>query len=387
LRSLLLILKKPVYFAPAWVFTSINILIGTWVLYIPQIKHKFLLNDAELGFALFFNAFGLLLGITLVPFINKKIGAGFSTKIGITFLCITFNLLMLAPSYWFFCCSLFIVGILSGFTDVSVNALVSIIEIRDKENIMSAAHGFFSLGGFFGAGIGSIFLHYFIEPMIHMFLVTNTVLFSNLFLAKNYEHLMEINENRSKSQNASFMKIIRPVLGLSIVAFIVMFNEGAVEHWSNLYLNEVVGVSQSQAGLGFILFSLSMTVGRFLSDKLSQKLGAIRTLGYGCILAILGYGLILNINIYSSVLGFTCLGFGLSPVVPEIFRLAGKNKILSSSVAISIVSGIGFIGFMIGPVLLGLIANTASLVYSYVALLTSIIVACGIVILFLKNEY
>ena len=103
MRSLLLILKKPVYFAPAWVFTSINILIGTWVLYIPQIKHKFLLNDAELGFALFFNAFGLLLGITLVPFINKKIGAGFSTKIGITFLCITFNLLMLAPSYLFFC--------------------------------------------------------------------------------------------------------------------------------------------------------------------------------------------------------------------------------------------------------------------------------------------
>ena len=129
-----------------------------------------------------------------------------------------------------------------------------------------------------------------------------------------------------------------------------------------------------------------MTVGRFLSDKLSQKLGAIRTLGYGCMLAILGYGLILNINIYSSVVGFTCLGFGLSPVV-QIFRLAGKNKILSSSVAISIVSGIGFIGFMIGPVLLGLIANSASLVYSYVALLTSIIVTFGIVILFLKNEY
>ena len=67
---------------------------------------------------------------------------------------------------------------------------------------------------------------------------------------------MEINENDQKVQNASFMKIIRPVLSLSIVAFIVMFNEGAVEHWSNLYLNEVVGVSQSQAGLGFILFSL-----------------------------------------------------------------------------------------------------------------------------------
>ena len=387
MKSLLLILRKPAYFAPAWVFSSINILVGTWILYIPQIKHKFLLNDAELGLALFFNALGLLSGIPLVPLINKKIGPGRSTKIGILLLCVAFNLPLLASSYWFLCASLFLIGVFSGFTDVSMNALISIIESRDKENLMSAAHGFFSLGGFIGAGVGSVYLFYFSEPRIHMLIITGVVILVNVGLAKHYDYIKEVKENKSKNQNISFLKTIRPVIGLSIIAFIVMFNEGAVEHWSNLYLFEVVGVPQSQAGLGFVLFSLSMTLGRFLGDELSQKIGSIRTLSYGCLIAVFSYGLILYTHAYTSTIGFGGLGFGLSVVVPEVFRLAGKNKTISASVAISTVSGIGFVGFMIGPVLLGIIANSASLLHSYIALLFSVALAWGIVFLFLNMKY
>lgn len=387
MRSLQLILSKSIYFAPAWVFTSINILVGTWILYIPHVKDKFLLNDAELGFALFFNAIGLLSGIPLVPLINKKIGTGRSTKVGILLLCIAFNFPLLAPSFWFFCASLFLIGILSGFTDVSMNALITLIESRDKQNLMSAAHGFFSLGGFIGAGIGSVFLYYMAEPRIHMLIITVTVILVNVVLSKHYDYVIEVEKTKSKKENTPFLRTIRPVLGLSIIAFIVMFNEGAVEHWSNLFLIEAVGIRQSQAGLGFVLFSLSMTFGRFLGDELSKKLGSIRTLSYGCLVAILSYGLILSTQTPASVAGFGGLGLGLSVVVPEIFRLAGRNKTLSASVAISTVSGIGFMGFMVGPVLLGVIANTTSLIHSYIALLFAIILAWVIVILFLKNKY
>lgn len=368
-------------------FTSINILVGTWILYIPHIKHKFLLNDAELGFALFFNACGLLSGIGLVPLIHRRIGTGRSTKIGIILLCIAFNLPLLASSYWFLCTCLFLMGVLSGFTDVSMNALISIIESRDKENLMSAAHGFFSLGGFIGAGVGSVFLYFFFEPRIHMFLVTVSVVIVNIVLARHYDFITENKENKVKNQDATFLRRVRPVIGLSIIAFIVMFNEGAVEHWSNLYLFEVVGFKQSQAGYGFILFSLSMTIGRFLGDELSKKLGSIKILSYGCFIAILSYFLILNNETYTSIIGFGILGLGLSIVVPEIFRLAGRNNTLSASDAISTVSGIGFIGFMIGPVLLGIIAKASSLTNSYIGLLFTIIVALIIVIVFFKKKY
>jgi fucose permease len=386
MKSLQLILTNLKYFAPSWVFSSINILIGTWVLYLPHIKMKFELDDSQIGVALFFTACGLLVSIPIVPYINKKIGTARSTKIGVIFFAILFNLPLLATSYTLLCASLFITGIFSGFTDVSMNALVSIIEKRDKQNFMSAAHGFFSLGGFIGAGIGSFLISRFSNPGYHMLLMSSFVILTTLLLSNKYEKIKEPTREEAMASNNIFKNII-PVLGLSIVAFIIMFNEGAVEHWSNLFLFDIVHVSESQAGFGFVIFSLTMTLGRFLGDGISQKIGAIKTLSYGCLIAIAAYCLILVANAYVSVLGYGVLGLGLSVIIPEIFRLAGKTKHINTSVAISVVSGIGFIGFLIGPVLLGFISNWSNLIMSYAFLLILVVIAFSIITFHLRSKY
>jgi fucose permease len=386
MKSLRLILSNLKYFAPSWVFSSINILVGTWVLYLPHIKMKFELNDSQIGFALFFIACGLLFSIPVVPYVNKKIGTGRSTKIGIIVFALLFNLPLLAPNYSLLCVSLFLTGIFSGFTDVSMNALVSIIEKRDKQNFMSAAHGFFSLGGFIGAGIGSLLISRFSNPSYHMLLMSSFIILTTLLLSNNYENIVEPTQEKSKGSTNIF-KNIKPVLGLSIIAFIIMFNEGAVEHWSNLFLFDIVQVSESEAGLGFVIFSLTMTLGRFLGDGVSKKIGAIRTISYGCIIALVAYSLILVSSFYISVLGFGLLGLGLSVIIPEIFRLAGKTKHINTSVAISVVSGIGFMGFLIGPVLLGFISNWSNLMMSYLFLLILVLIAFSLVVFRLSRKY
>lgn len=386
MTSLLLILSRAKYFAPAWVFASINILVGTWILYLPHVKATFSLNDAEIGRALFFTACGLLFSIPIVPAINKKIGTGRSTQIGVILLALAFNLPLLAPNYLSLCGSLFLVGVFSGFTDISMNAVIAIIEKRDQQHLMSAAHGFFSLGGFFGAGIGSVLIGLLSTPSTHMLLISGFVLLTNFGLAKHYTSIVE-KEKVTKASTGFRINNIMPVLGLSMISFIVLFNEGAVEHWSNLFLYEVVQLPENRAGLGFVLFSLTMTIGRFLGDGISLKIGAIKTLGYGFLVAMAGYGFILSATSYSSVFGFALLGLGLSVVVPEIVRLAGKNKRLNTSVAISTVSGIGFIGFLLGPVLLGLIAHWTALIYSYGFLLCSLVIAFSIIQLRLKKKY
>ena len=142
MNSLKLILSNKNYFAPAWVFASINILTGTWVLYLPHIKSKFGLNDGEIGLALFCLALGLLSSIPFIPFINKRLGVGKSTQIGIIIFCLLFNLPLAVDSFVALCVSLFSIGIFSGFTDVSMNALVSYIERSQDKYFMSAAHGF-----------------------------------------------------------------------------------------------------------------------------------------------------------------------------------------------------------------------------------------------------
>ena len=207
----------------------------------------------------------------------------------------------------------------------------------------------------------------------------------NLGIAKHYNAIIE-KEKLTEDPSRIRFKNILPVMGLSMISFIVLFNEGAVEHWSNLFLYEVVHLPENRAGLGFVLFSLTMTIGRFLGDGISLKIGAIKTLSYGFLIAMAGYGFILSAESYASIFGFALLGLGLSVVVPEVVRLAGKNKQLNTSVAISTVSGIGFIGFLFGPVLLGLIANWTALLYSYVFLLCSLVVALTIIHLRLKQE-
>ena len=150
---------------------------------------------------------------------------------------------------------------------------------------------------------------------------------------------------------------------------------------------DIVQVSESEAGLGFVIFSLTMTLGRFLGDGVSKKIGAIRTISYGCIIALVAYSLILVSNFYISVLGFGLLGLGLSVIIPEIFRLAGKTKHINTSVAISVVSGIGFMGFLIGPVLLGFISNWSNLMMSYIFLLILVLIAFSLVVFRLSRKY
>jgi fucose permease len=338
------------------------------------------------GIALFFTACGLLISIPFVPYVNNKIGTGRSTKIGILVLAVLFNLPLLAPNYYLLCISLLLTGVFSGFTGTSMNALVSIVEKRDQQNFMSAAHGFFSLGGFIGAGIGSFLILQFSNPSYHMLLMSSFIILTTLLLSKNYVYITEPTQEKSK-ESTNIFKNIKPVLGLSIIAFVIMFNEGAVEHWSNLFLFDIVQVSESQAGFGFVIFSLTMTLGRFLGDGISKKIGSIRAIGYGLVIAFIAYTLILVSDIYISVLGFGVLGLGISVIIPELFRLAGQSKQLSTSVAISVVSGIGFTGFLVGPVLLGLISNWSDLIMSYVFLLILIVIAFGLVVFRLSQKY
>jgi fucose permease len=386
MKSLILILSSLKYFALSWVFSSVNILIGTRVLYLPHIKMKFGLNDSQIGLALFFTACGLLVSTPFVPYMNKYIGTGRSTKMGIILLALFFNLPLVAPNYFLLCSSLFITGVFSGFTGTSMNTLVSIVEKRDQQNFMSVAHGFFSLGGFIEAGVGGLLITKFSTPSDHMLMMSSFVILTTLLLSKNYNRVIEPKLEKSK-EITNIFKNIKPVLGLSLIAFIIMFNKGAVEHWSNLFLYDIVHVAESQAGFGFMIFSLMMTLGRFLGDGLSEKVGAIRAISYGCSIVIIAYCSILVFNFYISVLGFGLLGLGISVIIPEFFRLAGQSKQLSTSVAISVVSGIGFMGFLIVPVLLGFISSLSNLVMSYVFLMLCVGVAFSLVVFGLSRKY
>lgn len=385
MKSLRLILTDPFYFAPVWVFASINILVGTWVLYIPHIKTNFQLNDSEVGIALFSLAVGLLISFPFVPFINQKIGVGRSTCIGIILYSLCINIPFWAGSYLVLCLGLGIAGVFVGITDISMNALIAKIENDRKDHIMSTAHGFYSLGGFVGASIGSFLMIYITDPRLHMILIAIILIASNLFLFKYYFTIQET--ELTKEETKQSFKSLKPLIGLAIVGFIIMTNEGAIEHWSNLFLVDIIQTSENKAGLGFIAFSLCMTIGRFLGDNISKRIGSIQIILIASFIAVFGYIGVFTTSLTLSIIGFGVIGLGLSVIVPEVYRLAGNFKGVRPSQAIAFVSGVGFAGFLLGPLILGLISDWSNLVWSFGFLFILILISILITVFKLKKDY
>lgn len=371
MNSLRLIVTNGRYFAPAFVFATLNIIFGTWAIYIPAIKSRLGIDEGDLGLAIFCMAFGTLLTIMLTPKLINLLGVGRATAIGLFFFIFSFIIPFSTRNYLWLCIGMFTVGLFSGLTDVAMNALVSEIEKKDKVHIMSANHGFFSLGGFLGAGIGGLFLAKDILPINHLLVVVVILLVFNLILVGKY-----VNISSEKMEDNTFkFNLITPLIVLGLIAFFIMATEGAIVDWSALYLEKVSFAKLSWIGLGYTIFSATMATGRFLGDAISKQLGAKTLILGGVFIASIGFSCILLVNPIVALFGFGLVGLGLSVVIPELYRLAGTTKNLDASIGISFVTGIGFLGFLIGPVLLGFLAEISSLKLSFLALLIFVIIS------------
>lgn len=364
MRSLRLILSNPRYFGPAWVFASLNILFGTWAIYIPTVKENLNIDKSQLGIAIFFLSLGVFTVFPVAARIINGVGVGRATWYGVLCSCAAAMLPLLAPSYYSLMASLFLFGASNGFTDIAMNTLVTELEKKDGTNFMSAAHGFFSLGGVL-AGLGSFLIGAFDNPVLHMGMAVALVLTVNFVLHKKFKHVVaEVSENVGFS-----LKVFKPLLLLGLISFVAMGSEGAIVDWSGLYLKEISIAPEALWGAGFLGFQITMTLGRFLGDGVSTKLGSIPMVAWGTVLVIAGYGLVLTTNMYLSIIGFSLSGLGFSVMVPELFRIGGKVRGVASSQGIAFIAGSGYAGFLCAPPIIGQIADASSLVTSFWVLL------------------
>ncbi len=385
MHSLLLILSSRRYFAPAWIFASLNIIIGTWALYIPAVKEQLNLDDGALGLALLAFSFGLLAAIPFSARIIRLFGVGRVSLAGIVLLGFSMILPLLATSFTALCGFLFVAGLMSSITDIGMNALVSDLEREDGKNFMSAAHGFFSLGGVIGAGIGSLLIVFFATPWQHMLAVALVVLLSNVYLSSSYRSAVSPVEDREK-EGGFKLGLLKPLLGLALLSFMIMGSEGAIEHWSKLYMLDVVRIDSDRwAGFGFVAFSATMTLGRFLGDGFSDRFGPLKIIMGGTFLAALGFLLVLTAGYWPALAGFAMVGMGFSVIIPELFRVAGKTKGVSSSEGIALVAGLGYVGFLASPALLGFLSSIGTLRLSFTVLL-GVSAAAFLIAAFLKRQ-
>ncbi|WP_460191237.1 MFS transporter [Urechidicola sp. KH5] len=379
MSSLRIILSNKRYFAPASIFATLNILMGTWAIYIPTVKGTLQISDGDFGIALFCFGLGVLVMVLFAPKLIEKLEVGKATFYAVISLFITMLLPISAKSYTVLCVSLFMAGLSTGFLDIAMNALVSAIEKIDDIRIMAVNHGFFSLGGMIGAGIGILLMQYIPSGFYHMLLVAMLLLVLQLFMIKSY---FSVKSEYEKGVKVG-LKDLKPLIALIVVAFFVMGSEGAVEHWSALYLDKIVRTPEKFLGIGFTIFSFTMALFRFFGDSLSKKIGSYNLMVYGLVVAIFGLLLVIYASLVTTIFGFALIGVGFSVIVPELFRMASNTPSVSPEKGIAIISGIGFLGFLMFPFILGTISEVFTLKASFVALLVCSVIAFFIA-LFLK---
>ncbi|SDE88112.1 Fucose permease [Pricia antarctica] len=382
MKSLRLILTNPRYFGPAWVFASMNILFGTWAIYIPTVKENLEIDKSQLGIAIFFLSLGVFVVFPIASKIINKIGVGRATWYGVILCCIAALLPLLAPSYYMLMAALFLFGASNGFTDISMNTLVTELEKEDNKKFMSASHGFFSLGGVL-AGLGSFLIGPLHNPILHMGIAVALVLTVNLIYFRRFLDIVAAPVEKDPFS----LKLFRPLLLLGLISFVAMGSEGAIVDWSGLYLKEISRAPEALWGAGFLGFQVTMTLGRFLGDGISSKIGSIKMVGFGVLVVMAGYGLVLSTTTYLAIVGFSLSGLGFSVMIPEVFRIGGNVKGIDSSQGVSFIAGTGYTGFLCAPPILGFIADTHSLVACILVLSCCALLILGAVVVLHRKKF
>jgi hypothetical protein len=224
--------------------------------------------------------------------------------------------------------------------------------------IMAGLHALFSLGGLIGAGVGGLVADAGIGASSHLgaagLAIGLVALAIRPFLLdRDLEHA---------PVPASRARPARPLLLLGLLAFCVLFSEGAVADWSTIYLRDAASAGPALAAAGYAAFSLMMAAGRFVGDALTVRLGPARLVRLGG--AIAGTGIALAVTgseVWIGVAGFGLVGAGLSSVFPTLLAAAGRSSGAAPSSSIAVVSAIGYAGFLAGPPLIGMVGEALSL--------------------------
>jgi MFS family permease len=227
---------------------------------------------------------------------------------------------------------------------------------------MASFHGLWSLAGFSGAVISILSISAALSPLIHFSIVCVA---SIILVFTSYKFTIP-HDNDSGQSTSLFVKPDSKILLLGVIAFCTMLCEGAMADWSGVYFKKIVMAPASFTALGYVAFTSTMALGRFLGDGLVMKLGVKRMLQMSG--TIITAGLLISVfypYLFPATIGFLLVGFGVSSVVPIVYGLAGKSTTMSASTALAAVSSIGFLGFLIGPPVIGFIAQAISLRWSF----------------------
>jgi hypothetical protein len=325
---------------------------------VPALQERAHVGTATLGVALAGLAAGALVAMPLSGWRTARNGSRRTTLVCVGAIVVALPIPALATSAVGLVAGAVALGAANGGIDVAMNAHGVEVERRLGRPILSSLHAGFSFGGLVGAGAGALVAHRGVDVRIH-FAVMALVLAAVAVAAA--PRLLPSHADAALPGG----RLALPPRGLwplGAIAFCCLLAEGAAADWSAVYFDGPLGTGAGTAALGFTAFSVAMTTSRLVGDRLTLRAGAVRVVRGGGLLATAGLGAALLIaEPAAGIAGFACLGAGVAVVVPSVFRAAGTGHGVAAGTALAAVTTTGYMGFLVGPPVIGAIAGATSL--------------------------
>lgn len=355
--------KKKVRWAVSLFYFGQGICFATWASRIPDLKTIMQLSDAQLGSVLLALPLGQMLTMPISGRLTAAYGSRRMLTIGAPLYAFALTNIGLASVGWQLALFLFLFGVAGNLCNIALNTQGVAAEGFYGKSIMTSFHGAWSIGGFSGALVGILMLSLNLNTYIHFCIVASIVL---IHIIINYKYLLYTPNLIAKKKTSIFTKPQGVLVQLGIIGFCSLAAEGAMFDWSGVYFKEIVKAPNALIILGYASFMVTMATGRFLGDKLINTYGRKRLLQIsGLILTTGMFTAVLFPNIYAATIGFVLVGMGVSSIVPSVYSIAGNNTKVSPGIALAMVSGVSYFGFLMAPPLIGYISAISSLRYSF----------------------
>jgi MFS family permease len=339
---------------------------ATWASRIPDIKSYLNLSEGELGTILFALPLGQLSAMPFSGRIVTRFGSRNVLLSAMPFYAFCLTFIGLAEQPWQLALTLYLFGICANFSNIAINTQGVYTEQIFKKPIMGSFHGSWSLAGFCGALVALVMVKFNLTPYQHFLIVFGITI---LIIIINYRFLVKVKpiiKKETEVKKSRFKMPEKPLIWLGIMGFCCMASEGIMFDWSGIYFKDIVKAPTTLVILGYTSFMITMASGRFLSDILVRKFGTRKILTISGITIYVGlFTAVIFPFLIPCTIAFMLVGFGVSNVIPIIYSTTGRTAKIPTGIALTIVSGISFLGFLMGPPIIGHIAEVTSLRYSF----------------------
>ncbi|MEV6191877.1 MFS transporter [Streptomyces sp. NPDC051920] len=359
-------------------FVLCGTLMGAWVVHIPAVEERVGISHATLGGLLVLLGLGAFLGMQVAGPLTDRLGARVVVPVSGVLCGAALVLPGLAQTPWALAGALLVFGFCNGCLDVSMNAHAVHVEKAYGRPVMSGFHATFSVGGVLAALVAAGSASAGLNPLASMAAMGAVGIVIALAWARTLLPAAPASApatDTGSTEETGTAPALTPrgagrrVWMLAVLALMVMLCEGAANDWSALHLKDVLGAPAGTAAFAYGTFAAAMTTGRLLADRLVARFGSMAILRHGAAMAAVGITLVaLGPWMWAAFAGWALFGLGLSGTVPQLFSAAGHADPAAAGANVSRVAGLGYVGMLAGPAVIGWLTHVVALNHTFVLL-------------------